>query len=201
MTMASYSRTCAALVDDWVSSVAFICCRSCIRCRRLGAIPVRPTFHHFMRRDDPMGGLLMGSLATDAIFWQRLDRLRYPTRGGHSEYRKCSATRQGWSKGIGGCDASRKRRCFRAVDSISEQASKLIAINEKTDDQIVHRCRFQKTNRATYEPLNPRTQVDVLALNFLRMLLANVVLFRVDMPLICPPSIGVKPRDPKRALC
>jgi len=30
------------------------------------------------------------------------------------------------------------------VDSISEEASKLIAINEETDDQIVHRRRFGK---------------------------------------------------------
>jgi len=37
-----------------------------------------------------------------------------------------------------------------------------------------------------------------LTLDFLRMLLANVMLLRGDMPLVGAPSLGVKPRDPKR---
>ena len=38
---------------------------------------------------------------------------------------------------------------------MSEEASKLIAIDEETDDQIVHRRRFGKANRATHETLDP----------------------------------------------
>ena len=38
----------------------------------------------------------------------------------------------------------------------------------------------------------------MFALNFLYVLLANGVLLWVNMPLVRPPSIRVKPRDPKR---
>ena len=67
----------------------------------------------------------------------------------------------------------RGRRCFRAVDSMSDESPKLIAIDEETDHQIVHRRRFGKTNRATYKPFDPRPQIDVLALDFLRVLLCQ----------------------------
>lgn len=73
-----------------------------------------------------------------------------------------------------------------------DEEPKLIAINEETNDEIVHRRRFRKTNRATHKPLDPRPQVDVLTLDFLRILLAHVMLLRVDMPLVSPPPIGVK---------
>ena len=76
--------------------------------------------------------------------------------------------------------------------------SKLIAIDEEADHQIVHRRRFGKANRATHEPLDPGPQIDVFTLDSLRVLLANVMLRWVDIPLVRPPSIGVKPRDTKR---
>ena len=88
-------------------------------------------------------------------------------------------------------------RCFRAVDSLSDGSSKLITIDEETDHQIVHRCRFGKANRASHETLDPGAQIDVFTLDFLRMLLANVMLLRIDMPLVGAPSIRVKPRDTK----
>ena len=81
---------------------------------------------------------------------------------------------------------------------MSDEEPKLIAIDEETNDQIVHRRRLGKANRATHETLDPGPQIDVLALDFLRMLLANVMLLWVDMPLVRSPSIGVKPRDTKR---
>jgi len=62
----------------------------------------------------------------------------------------------------------------------------------------VHRRRFGKANRATHETLDPGPQIDVFALNFLRMLLAHVMLRRVDMPLVRPPPIRVKVADSKR---
>ena len=38
---------------------------------------------------------------------------------------------------------------------MSDEEPKLIAIDEETDDEIVHGRRFGKAYRATHEPLNP----------------------------------------------
>ena len=75
---------------------------------------------------------------------------------------------------------------------------KLVAIDEEADHQIVHGRCFGKTNRPAYKAFDPRPQVDVFALNFLRMLFADFVLLGVDMTLIGAPAIGVKPCDAKR---
>ncbi len=52
---------------------------------------------------------------------------------------------------------------------------KLVAIDEEANHQIVYCCRFGKANRATYRRLDPGAQIDVLALDFLRVLFANYV--------------------------
>jgi len=80
---------------------------------------------------------------------------------------------------------------------MSDGSPKLVAIDEETHDQIVHGCRFGEANGAAYKPLNASPQIDVLALNFLSMLLADDVLLRRDMPLVSTPSIRVKPCDTK----
>ncbi len=80
---------------------------------------------------------------------------------------------------------------------MSDEEPKLIAIDEETNDQIVHRRRFGKADRATHETLDPCPQIDVFTLNSLRVLLANLMLRWVDMPFIRSPSVGVKSRDPK----
>ena len=90
------------------------------------------------------------------------------------------------------------RRCFRAVDCMSDEEPKFIAIDEETDHQIVHRRRFGKTTRATHQALDPSPPLEVLALDCLRVLVANGMLLWVDVPLVRSPSIRVKPRDPKR---
>ena len=82
--------------------------------------------------------------------------------------------------------------------ALSDGSPKLIPIDEQPDHQIVHLFRLRKANGATHEPLNPGPEIDVLALNFLRVLLAYVMLLWVDMPLVGSPSIRVKPRDSKR---
>src|SRR5712691_1267309 len=89
------------------------------------------------------------------------------------------------------------RRCFSSVDPSSEESSKLVAIDEEPNHEIVHRRRFRKANRATDEPLDPRPQIDVLTLNSLGMLLANVMLRGVEMALVGAPPIGVKADDAK----
>ena len=40
---------------------------------------------------------------------------------------------------------------------MSDGSSKLIAIDEETDHEIVHGRRFGKTDRATHQALDPRT--------------------------------------------
>jgi hypothetical protein len=81
---------------------------------------------------------------------------------------------------------------------MSDEEPKCIAIDEETDHHIVHRCRFGKTYCATDKALDPGPHIDVLALHFLRLLLANGVLLWDDVPLVRPPAIRVKPCDAKR---
>jgi hypothetical protein len=75
---------------------------------------------------------------------------------------------------------------------------KLIAIDEEADHQIVHSCRLGKAQRAAYEPFNPGPQVDVLAFDRLRVLLADGMLLGVEMPLVGAPAISEKARDTER---
>ena len=75
---------------------------------------------------------------------------------------------------------------------------KLVAIDEEANHQIVHGRRFRKANGTTHETLDPCPQIDVFTLDFLRILLAHVMLRWVDMPLVGAPSICVKPRNTKR---
>jgi hypothetical protein len=43
----------------------------------------------------------------------------------------------------------------------------LISVHEQSNDQIVHTLRLRKADRAAHQPLDPRPQVDVLALDSL----------------------------------
>ena len=80
---------------------------------------------------------------------------------------------------------------------LSEGLSKLIPIDEQPNHQIVHLFRLGKAQCATHEPLHPGPEIDVLALDFLRVLLAHVMLLWVDMPLVGSPAVRVKLRDAK----
>jgi len=81
---------------------------------------------------------------------------------------------------------------------LSEESSKLIAIDAEAKHQIVPRRRFGKAHRATDKTLDPGVQIDMFTVDFLRMLLAHVMLFWVDKALVSPPSIRGKAADPKR---
>jgi hypothetical protein len=61
----------------------------------------------------------------------------------------------------------------------------------------MHLFGLGKTDGATYQPLDPRPQIDVLALDFLRVVLANLMLLGINMPLVGPPPVSVLPRDAK----
>jgi hypothetical protein len=76
---------------------------------------------------------------------------------------------------------------------MSDEEPKLIAIDEEANHQIVHGDRFRKANGTTDKPFNPGPQIEVLAFDFLRMLLPHVMLLWGEMPLVRPPSIGGKP--------
>ena len=82
-------------------------------------------------------------------------------------------------------------RCFRSVDFISKAPPKLIAIDEETDHKVVHACRFGKANGAAHEPLDPGPQVDMFALDGLRVLFPDHVLLRGEMPLVGTPLISI----------
>src|SRR5687767_12301714 len=62
----------------------------------------------------------------------------------------------------------------------------------------MHMFCFGETDRATHQPLESRPQIDVLALDLLRVLLAYRMVLRVDMSLVGPPAIRVIPGDAKR---
>ncbi len=80
---------------------------------------------------------------------------------------------------------------------LSDGSSKLIPIDEESNDQIVHTLRLGKANRPTHSPLDPRPKIDVLALDLLGIRLAHFVRVGVEMPLVRPPAIRVKLRDAK----
>src|SRR5215470_18948434 len=86
---------------------------------------------------------------------------------------------------------------FHMCWALSDGSSKLIPINEQPNHQIVHLFRLGKAQRATHEPLHPGPEIEVLALDFLRVLLAYVMLFWIDMPLVGAPAVRVKLRDAK----
>jgi hypothetical protein len=78
---------------------------------------------------------------------------------------------------------------------MSDEEPKLIPIDEEANDQIMHRRRFGKADRATHETCDPGPEVDVLACDLLCVLFADHVLLRGDMSLIGTPPIRVKTRD------
>ena len=81
-------------------------------------------------------------------------------------------------------------RCFTSVDPVLDSDPKFIPIDKEANHQVVHAFRLRKANRPTYQPLDPRAQVDVLALDFLRVCLAHRVLLCLHMSLVGPPAIS-----------
>jgi hypothetical protein len=67
---------------------------------------------------------------------------------------------------------------------VSDGHPKLIPIDKQPDDQIVHAFRFGETDRTAYQPLDPRAQVDVLALDLLGIFLPHCVLRGLKMPFV-----------------
>jgi len=76
-----------------------------------------------------------------------------------------------------------------------DESPKLIAIDEQPNHQVVHMLCLRKTDRPADQPLDPCAQVDVLALDLLRVGLAHRVLLGLHMSLIGPPAVGKIARD------
>ena len=89
-------------------------------------------------------------------------------------------------------------RCRKGVDPISYGSSKFIAIDEQPNDHIVHVLCLGKADGTAHQPFDPGPEIDVLALDFLRVLLVHLMLFDVDVPLVRSPPIRVIARDAKR---
>jgi hypothetical protein len=86
---------------------------------------------------------------------------------------------------------------------LSDGSSKFIPIDEQPKHQIVHAFRLGKAQRATNQPLHPGPELAVLALDFLRVLLASVMLLGIEMALRGPPpsvSYFVMPQG-SRSFC
>ena len=62
----------------------------------------------------------------------------------------------------------------------------------------MHALRLGEAQRAADEALDPGPQIDMFALNFLGVFLTDLMLLGIEMPLIGPPTIGVKLCDAKR---
>src|SRR5215471_5598603 len=86
---------------------------------------------------------------------------------------------------------------FHMCWALSDGSPKLIPIDEQPNHQIVHLFRLRKAKGTTHEPLHPGPEIDVLALDFLRVLLAHVVLLGIDRPLVSSPAVRGKLRDAK----
>jgi hypothetical protein len=66
------------------------------------------------------------------------------------------------------------------------------SIDEQSNHEIVHALRLGEANCAAYKPLDPGLQIDMFALDFLRVLLAHLMLVGIKVPLVGPPAVCVK---------
>ena len=64
------------------------------------------------------------------------------------------------------------------MDLLLDDSPELITVDEQADDQIMHTLRLRKADRPAHQPLDPRPQVDVLALDALHVFLPNGVVVR-----------------------
>jgi hypothetical protein len=80
---------------------------------------------------------------------------------------------------------------------MSDSYPKFIPIDKEANHQVVHAFRLRKAHRPTYQPLDPRAQVDVLALDLLRVCLAHRVLRCLHMALVGPPAVSKIARNTK----
>jgi hypothetical protein len=84
-----------------------------------------------------------------------------------------------------------RRRCLKGVDSGLKRSSEFVAIDEQPQHEIVHAFRLREAQRPTDSPLNTGPQINVFALDFLGVLLPDLMLLSSEMPLVGPPPVRV----------
>jgi hypothetical protein len=89
-------------------------------------------------------------------------------------------------------------RCRKGVDHGSDKSPKLVPIDEQPNHEIVHALCLGEAQCTADESLDPGPQIEVFALDCLRVLLAHLRLLGSEMPLVGPPAICGKLRDAKR---
>jgi len=82
--------------------------------------------------------------------------------------------------------------------TVSHRQLKRIAIDQQSNDHIMHLGRAGKADRLTHEAFDPGVQRQVLALYFLCVALARLVLLRIEMTRVRTPIVWIIPRDAKR---
>jgi hypothetical protein len=106
-----------------------------------------------------------------------------------------------WSS-LQGTDIVRHGKSPKGVSELlirqSQWRPKFVVVDEQSNHQIVHPFGLGETDRPTHQPLDPRPQVDRLALDFLCLVLAHTMLLGIKMTLVSAPAIRVIFRDPKR---
>ena len=91
-----------------------------------------------------------------------------------------------------------RERCFTPVDSVSEWPTKFIAVDEQSNDQIMHPLSLRIADRVTYQSLDPRPQSDVFTFDFLCLVLPDSMLLGINVSLISAPPVSVILGDAKR---
>jgi hypothetical protein len=88
-----------------------------------------------------------------------------------------------------------QRKMFHMCWALSDGSPKLIPIDEQPNHQIVPLVRRRTAKGTTHEPLDSGPEIEVLALDFLRIFLAHVVFLGIAMPLGGSPAVRGKLRD------
>jgi len=73
--------------------------------------------------------------------------------------------------------------------------SKFVSIDAESNHEIVHVLRLGEAQRAADEPLDPGPQIEMLALDVLRVLLAHLMLRGSKMPRADSPGLSGKILD------
>jgi hypothetical protein len=75
---------------------------------------------------------------------------------------------------------------------------KLIAIDKKTDDEIVHPGGFRQANSFSHYAFDPGAEREMFAFQLLRRVFSSFMQLGSHMSLVRSPAIGVQAPDPKR---
>lgn len=87
--------------------------------------------------------------------------------------------------------------CYRSGFHDLYWQSKLVAIDEQADHNIMHRQRLGKADCLAYQPLEAGAQCEMFAPNLLRVALTRTVDCRGEIPFVSAPIICIVACDAK----